>query len=126
MNGGWQTVRVGRVELDAPEEVARTSDQEIESPVATLDGAGIRLTVDGSPFADPLTRYESQAEYRHDREDIGGETADVVSFRAEDGTGVIAARLSSGLTAVAHITPEGDRDVVLRMLRSIRPIQEED
>jgi hypothetical protein len=122
MAGEWQTVRAGGVELDAPEEVAEGSDQGVEGPVATLAGPGIRLTIDSSPFADPLTRYGSEAEYRLDREDIGGEPAEVVSFRAEDGTNVVAARLPGRLTAVAHTDSDADRDVALRMLRSIRPI----
>jgi hypothetical protein len=130
MPGEWRTVRADGVEFEAPAEVVSQSGDaaEVEGPVATFLGPGLRLLIDRTPFADPLTRYASQPDYRHSRETIGGQPSDVVTFRAEDGTNVLAARYPgppAPLTAVAHVAPDTDPAIGMRMLRSIRPLDEE-
>jgi hypothetical protein len=91
----------------------------IEAGSASLVGPDLRLIVDQSAFADTLSEYDSRPGFNRRREQIAGESADVLSFRADDGTNVVAVRLSGGLTAVVHASPDVDTEVPLRILRSL-------
>jgi hypothetical protein len=94
----------------------------MDGPTVTLTSPGLRLIIDHSAFADPLTGYESQRGFARRRDAIAGEAADVVSFRADDGTLVVATRLPGPMTAVVHVAPDTDPEIARRMLRSIRPL----
>jgi hypothetical protein len=117
----WRRVTVAGVELEVPAELAPASEAALDGPAASFEAPGLRLLLDSSPFADPLTGYESRPEFARMEEQIGGVPAKIVSFRSDDGTRVIAARLPGLLTAVAHVAPDGDPELALRILRSIRP-----
>ena len=56
----WRTVRDACVEIDVPPDMAPSAAQGIEGPAMDLAGHGLRLIVDCSPFADPLTSYEAK------------------------------------------------------------------
>lgn len=116
----WRTVRGECVEIDVPPDMAMSAAQGIEGPVLDLASPGLRLIVDCSPFADPLTSYEPKPGFERRREMIDDRQADVVSFTADDGTRVLGARLPGEVTAVVHAAPGTDPAIALRMLRSIR------
>jgi hypothetical protein len=115
----WRHVREAGVEFDVPVDMARAPDSGVEGPAVSFVGPCARLIVDRSPFADPLDRYAGRPEYSSSSGRIGDTTARVVSFRAEDGTRVVGARLPA-LTAVVHLAPDADPEIALRILRSIQ------
>ena len=121
----WRRVRIGGVELDVPADVGASAEQGVEGSTGVLSGRGIRVTVDGSPFADPLTGYASRPHYAERSEEIADHQAEVVSFKEDDGTTVVGARLAGPVTATVHLPPDVDPEIALRMLRSIRPTDPE-
>jgi hypothetical protein len=124
MGQPWSSLRVAGLALDVPEQLAPSHEHTIEGGAAVLEGAGIRLTVDASPFADPLTRYAAKPGYEHWQEDVGSGTADFVSFE-EEGIRTLAAAFPGRATAVVHLSPGAERDTALQILRSIRTDQGE-
>jgi hypothetical protein len=122
----WRHVAGAGFELDVPEQLAPANEAALDGPAVSFEGPGLRLILDRSPFADPLTGYESKPEFTRKIEMISGARAEIVSFRSDDGTHVYATRLPGPLTAVAHVAPGGGPEVALRMLRSIRPTITED
>jgi hypothetical protein len=121
--GPWRRVRVADVEIETPVDLA--SEASVEGGTAVLSGGGLTLIVDQGPFADRLTGYEDRAGFVRRREQIGGQPAELVTFRADDGTEVAAARLGDRLTAAVHGAPGTDPNVLTRMLRSIRTTESE-
>jgi hypothetical protein len=119
MEQGWSSFRVAGLALDVPSALAPTPGQAIEGSAAVLEGAGMRLTVDASLFADPLTRYAAKPGYEHWREAVGSQIADFVVFE-EGGTRTVAANIPGRATAVVHLPAGAQRDVALQILRSIR------
>lgn len=97
-----------------------TTDAAVDGVGVTFEGSGIRFVMDRSPFADQLTTYNDWPQFTCTSEEIDGRPADLVSFSAQDGTRVLAMRMPGILTAVAHVAPDGDPGLALRMLRSIR------
>ena len=124
MGQPWSSFRVAGVALDVPEQLAPSQERAIEGGAAVLEGAGIRLTVDAGPFADPLTRYAAKPGYEHWQENVGSATADFVSFE-EEGIRTLAANFPGRATAVVHLSPGAERDTALQILRSIRTDQGE-
>ena len=124
MEQGWSSFRVAGLALDVPSALAPAPEQAIEGSAAVLEGAGMRLTVDASLFADPLTRYAAMPGYEHWREAVGSQIADFVVFE-EGGTRTIAANIPGRATAVVHLSPGAERDTALQILRSIRTDQGE-
>ena len=124
MEQGWSSFRVAGLALDVPSALAPAPGQAIEGSAAVLEGAGMRLTVDASLFADPLTRYAAMPGYEHWREAVGSQIADFVVFE-EGGTRTIAANIPGRATAVVHLSPGAERDTALQILRSIRTDQGE-
>ena len=124
MEQGWSSFRVAGMALDVPSALAPAPGQAIEGSAAVLEGAGMRLTVDASLFADPLTRYAAMPGYEHWREAVGSQIADFVVFE-EGGTRTIAANIPGRATAVVHLSPGAERDTALQILRSIRTDQGE-
>ena len=122
----WHAVRGPGLELTVPPDLAPTGEQGIDGPVSSFEGHGLRLMVDRSPFADPLTGYQDKAGYERHREQIAGETADLVTYLEDDGTRVLATRLPGPVTAVVHAAPEMDPEIALRIVRSIRPTTRSD
>ena len=84
----------------------------------------MRLTVDASPFADPLTGYANKPGYEHWREPLGGGTADFILFE-EEGVRTVAVKIPGRATAVVHQPATGQQDTALQILRSIRTDQGE-
>ena len=122
MSQPWSSVRVAGLALDVPAQLVPTEEAAIEGSAAVLEGAGLRLTIDASPFADPLTRYGAKPGFEHWQEAVGSTTADFVLFE-EEGTRTVAVTIPGRATAVVH-QPAGDpRDVALQILRSIRTEQ---
>ena len=119
MEQGWSSFRVAGLALDVPSALAPAPGQAIEGSAAVLEGAGMRLTVDASLFADPLTRYAAMPGYEHWREAVGSQIADFVVFE-EGGTRTIAANIPGCATAVVHLPAGAQLDVALQILRSIR------
>jgi hypothetical protein len=119
MEQGWSSFRLAGLALDVPSALAAAPGQAIEGSAAVLEGAGMRLTVDASLFADPLTRYAAKPGYEHWREAVGSQIADFVVFE-EGGTRTIAANIPGRATAVVHLPAGAQRDVALQILRSIR------
>ena len=119
MEQGWSSFRVAGLALDVPSALAPAPGQAIEGSAAVLEGAGMRLTVDASLFADPLTRYAAMPGYEHWREAVGSQIADFVVFE-EGGTRTIAANIPGRATAVVHLPAGAQRDAALQILRSIR------
>ncbi|MBO1268368.1 hypothetical protein J1902_10335 [Arthrobacter sp. PO-11] len=124
MDPAWSTLRVAGVALDIPDELAPTDERGVEGGAAVLEGSKLRLTLDASPFADPLTRYTDKPGYEHWREIVGGLPADFVSFE-DQGTRIVATNIAGRATAVVHIPADADRSVALQILRSIRTDQGE-
>ena len=124
MGQPWSSLRVAGLALDVPEQLAPTPERAIEGEAAVLEGAGIRLTVDASPFADPLTRYTDKPGYEHWQEAVGSDTADFVSFE-EEGIRTVAANFPGRATAVVHLSGDAQRGTALQILRSIRTDQGE-
>jgi hypothetical protein len=122
MGQPWTSLRVAGLALDVPDQLAPSGERGIEGSAALFEGAGMRLTVDASPFADPLTRYADKPGYEHWREAVGSDTADFVLFE-EAGTRTVAVNIPGRGTAVVHITSDGDRGTALQILRSIRTDQ---
>ena len=119
MEQGWSSFRVAGMALDVPSALAPAPGQAIEGSAAVLEGAGMRLTVDASLFADPLTRYAAMPGYEHWREAVGSQIADFVVFE-EGGTRTVAANIPGRATAVVHLPAGAQLDVALQILRSIR------
>lgn len=119
MGQRWSSLRVAGLALDVPDVLAPSPEHGIEGSAAVLEGAGIRLTVDASPFADPLTRYAAKPGYEHWRESLGSQMADFVVFE-EGGTRTLAANIPGRATAVVHLPADVERDIALQILRSIR------
>ena len=119
MEQGWSSFRLAGLALDVPSVLAAAPGQAIEGSAAVLEGAGMRLTVDASLFADPLTRYAAKPGYEHWREAVGSQIADFVVFE-EGGARTIAANIPGRATAVVHLPAGAQRDVALQILRSIR------
>lgn len=124
MGQPWSSVKVAGLALEVPDQLAPSPERGIEGGAAVLEGAGIRLTVDASPFADPLTRYADKPGYEHWREDVGSEPADFVSFE-EEGIRTIAVNFPGRATAVVHTSAHAERGTALQILRSIRTDQGE-
>ena len=124
MSQPWSSVRVAGLSLDVPAQLAAVDEHGIEGSVAVLEAAGLRLTVDGSPFADPLTGYGSKPGFEHWKEAVGGNTADFVLFE-EEGTCTVAVTIPGRATAVVHQPAGTPKDVALQILRSIRTDQGE-
>ena len=110
-------MRVAGVEFDVPTEMRL--EQGFEANSASLVGPDLSLIVDRSAFADTLSEYDSRPGFTRRPEQIAGELANVVSFRADDGRSVVGVRLSIGLTAVVHASPDIDPEVPLQILRSL-------
>jgi hypothetical protein len=87
----WSFRHVAGMSLDVPKTLAPRDERGIEGDVAVLEGAGVRLTIDTSPFADPLTRYTDKPGYEHWQEDIGGVGAEFLTFE-EGGMRTLATR----------------------------------
>jgi hypothetical protein len=119
MGQAWSSFRVAGLALDIPDQLAPSTERAIEGSAAVLEGGGMRLTVDASLFADPLTGYAGKPGYEHWRETVGGDTADFVQFE-EEGQRTVAAKIPGRATAVVHQPAEADRDTALAILRSIR------
>lgn len=119
MGQGWSSLRVAGLALDVPELLAPSAERGIEGGAAVLEGAGMRLTVDAGPFADPLTRYADKPGYERWREALGSNIADFVVFE-EEGIRTVAANIPGRATAVVHLPAGAERDIALRILRSIR------
>jgi hypothetical protein len=119
MGQPWSSLRVAGLALDVPDQLAPSNERSFEGGAAVLEGVGMRLTVDASPFADPLTGYAGKPGYEHWREVVGKETADFVSFE-EEGTRTIAVNVPGRATAVVHISADAERGTALQILRSIR------
>ena len=124
MGQPWNSFRVAGLVLDVPDQLAPSHEHGIEGSAAVLEGAGMRLTVDASPFADPLTRYANKPGYERWREAVGSLIADFVLFE-EEGIRTVAVTIPGRATAVVHLPAGADRDVALRILRSIRTDQGE-
>lgn len=124
MEQGWSSLRVAGLALDVPDLLAPSPEQGIEGSAAVLEGANMRLTVDASPFADPLTRYAEKPGYERWREAVGSQIADFVVFE-EAGIRTVAANIPGRATAVVHLPADADKDVALQILRSIRTDQGE-
>ncbi|MHC6594279.1 hypothetical protein [Arthrobacter sp. C152] len=122
MSQPWKSVRVAGLSLDVPAQLAHADEHGIEGGAAVLEGAGLRLTVDASLFADPLTRYGSKPGFEHWQEAVGSSTADFVLFE-EAGTRTVAVTIPGRATAVVHQPAGAPRDVALQILRSIRTDQ---
>ena len=116
---GWRHLHFGNIELDVPAELATGSEQGIDGAAAILEGAGLRLTLDASPFADPLTSYESKVGYRSWYEAVGGRRQELMSFDSDDGGSVIAARFRGPVTVVVHVGPGADVEIAMQIIRSI-------
>jgi hypothetical protein len=119
MGAPWSSVRVAGLALDVPDQLAPAAERGIEGGAAVLEGAGMRLTVDASPFADPLTGYAGKSGYEHWREVVAGNTVDFVVFEEEDTT-TVAMNMPGRATAVVHLPAGAERDAALQILRSIR------
>lgn len=119
MGQPWSSYRVSGLALDVPDELAPSTERGIEGSAAVLEGGGMRLTIDASPFADPLTGYAAKPGYEHWRESVGDETADFVQFE-EEGLRTIAMKIQGRATAVVHQPAKAERDTALQILRSIR------
>lgn len=124
MGQPWSSIRVAGLVMDVPGQFAPSAERGIEGSAAVLEGAGMRLTVDASPFADPLTGYAAKPGYAHWRESVGTSTADFVLFE-EEGILTVAARIPGQGTAVIHQRAGAGRDTALQILRSIRTDQGE-
>jgi hypothetical protein len=119
MKQPWSSVRMAGLALDVPAQLAPSEEHGIEGGAAILEGAGMRLTVDASPFADPLTRYADKPGYEHWQEPVASQSADFVVFE-EEGTRTVAVTIPGRATAVVHQPADAERDVALQILRSIR------
>jgi hypothetical protein len=124
MGQPWSSLRVAGLALDVPEQLAPAHERAIVGGAAVLEGAGMRLTVDTSPFADPLTRYTDKPGYEHWREPVGTDIADFISFE-EEGIRTVAANFPGRATAVVHLSGGAERGTALQILRSIRTDQGE-
>lgn len=124
MGQPWNSFRVAGLVLDVPDQLAPSHEHAIEGSAAVLEGAGMRLTVDASPFADPLTRYANKPGYQRWREAVGSQIADFVLFE-EEGIRTVAVNIPGRATAVVHLPAGAERDVALQILRSIRTDQGE-
>lgn len=124
MGQPWNSFRVAGLVLDVPDQLAPSHEHGIEGGAAVLEGGGMRLTVDASPFADPLTRYANKPGYERWREALGNHIADFVLFE-EEGIRTVAVNIPGRATAVVHLPADAERDVALQILRSIRTDQGE-
>jgi len=116
----WQHVEAAGVELDVPAELTVTSDQGLEGPAAVLEGGNMRLTLDGSAFADPLSGHREKPGFTQWRDEVYGEEREFVSFLADEDTQIFASRLP-GFTATVQMERSADPEIAKRILRSIRP-----
>lgn len=124
MGQPWSSFRIAGLSLDVPDQLAPSPERGFEGGTAVLEGAGMRLTVDASPFADTLTGYADKPGFEHWREPLGGETADFVLFE-EEGVRTLAVKIPGRATAVVHQPATARQDTALQILRSIRTDQGE-
>ncbi|WP_455835185.1 hypothetical protein [Pseudarthrobacter siccitolerans] len=120
MRQPWSSVRMAGLALDVPAQLAPSEERGIEGSAEVLEGDGMRLTVDTSPFADPLTHYAAKPGYEHWQETVASQSADFILFE-EQGTRTVAVAIPGRATAVVHQPAGAERDVALQILRSIRP-----
>lgn len=118
---GWTHVVMAGVDLEVPPGMVPLPGQGIDGTAAVLEGGGLRLVLDRSLFADPLTGHRAKPAFAEWREEIGGVARTLVSYGADESAQVLATRLP-GLTATIHVPRGVDPDVALRILRSIRPV----
>lgn len=114
----WVHVTTEALELDVPPDMIPSGEQAIEGQAAVIEGAGLRVTIDASPFADPLTGHRSHPGFRSWSESIDGEPRPVIAFPATGGH-VFAVRLA-GVTVTIHVAEGAADDRALRVLRSVR------
>lgn len=119
MGQQWSSVRVSGLSLDVPDQLAPSAERGVDGSAAVLEGGGMRLTIDASPFADPLTGYTIKPGYEHWREPVGNGTADFVQFE-EEGLRTLAMKIPGRATVVVHQPAKAERDTALQILRSIR------
>jgi hypothetical protein len=131
MRPEWNEINVetAGLRLRSPEELEDAGAQGIDSPVTTLEGASISVTVDAGPFCDPLTSYADRPEHHLSHETIAGRPARVVSFRLEEDEGHFAGAhfepTSEGApgpdqaTVSAIARAEREADVALEVVRSV-------
>jgi hypothetical protein len=126
MNEHWRPYREGDVEFVAPEGMAR-AEGTLDSPTSEYTGPGMTITFDRGPYADPLTRYGSRPGYEEWTGLAGDRPARIVTFEADDGSRVVAARLEDpdraagrALTAVVYLSPEIDVERGRRIVDSLR------
>lgn len=119
----WKYFRYGSLEFRAPAGVEPQPGAAFDSPAIQYSGEGITITIDTGPFADPLTRYQGHADYRRISDQVGGRSANIVSF-SSDGSHVVAARLApddvEAITFVIHLKKEVSDEIAFKILRSVR------
>jgi hypothetical protein len=124
MPRNWKYFRYGRLEFLAPAGVEPQNVAAIDSPANQYSGEGITIIVDTGPFADPLTRYQSYADYRHIGDQVGGRSANIISFSSSDGSHVFAARLTpddaEAITFAIYLKKGVSDEIALKILRSVR------
>jgi hypothetical protein len=118
--GSWTRVELPGVVLEVPAGLVSEAGQGAEGAAAVLEGGGLRVVVDTSLFADPLTGHAAQPGFRTWSESVDGSEREVVAF-GDAGGRVVATRLP-GVTATVRLTEatEAGMETALRILRSVR------
>lgn len=113
----WQQIEAAGLRVPVPAGVAPAPGQGVEGEVAVLEGEGLRVVVDRSLFADPLTGHAQQPGYESWDEDTPDGPRTLVSFPTVDGT-VVATRLP-GATVTVQVGQGADPAAAVRILRGI-------
>ena len=126
----WQKIEFAEVlQFSAPGNLSRSDEKGIDSNVGSWTSDRISVQIDYGLFADPLTSYDDQSNYRIDEEEIDGQPARIVSFNLKDGSHFVAANFLDltkwrpddprKLTFVVEASREIDIDTAMRIIRSI-------
>lgn len=118
---GWRRLRLAGADVEVPDGMAPAEEQGVEGGVVVLEDAGLRLTVDATPFRDRLEGYDSRPGFRAWSETVDGGRLELVGFDDEDGGQVLATTVPGGPTVAVHVEQEAYQPDALRILRSIHP-----
>jgi hypothetical protein len=122
------TLQAG-LEISLPSSMKHVHTQAIDSYFYQWKNENISVSLDISPFADPLTSYLRKEDVETFSEKIGGKIANVISFQKEDGSHFFGAHFPNVASAkdksIQKLTlfiesrlPE-DSDVPMKIVRSL-------
>ena len=131
MDPGWVTVDVdGKFTFSLPQSLVPAEQRSVDSLVRRWEGEELAVHLDYGRYADPLIFYRRKKGCREATEQIDSHPVFVVEFERDDGWRFTAVHFSDlgsdpfgqtiKLTVVAESGPSIEKDIPLRIVRSIK------